>query len=272
MKKQVWFSKYVKPISLRTLKKKYKIELIDLVKKGFFSSVDYHELNKTSGIIYNLPKLIKNPPKSFKQTIDLSSSLKNYLITLFLNKKKKLNNLYPINDYILKTSIITAFKPKGFLEIGTFTGWGVSAIKFTNPKCNCYTISPKDTKKANNPVKENHIGIVYRKKGLKVNQLYGDSLKYDFKKISPVDATYIDGNHKYKWVISDLIKSNKITKKIIVIDDYIPSKEHANGYVKKYGAWHKEVTRAVEDFLKKHHREFKHAYWIEKTPVCVLIK
>jgi len=120
------------------------------------------------------------------------------------------------------------------------------------------------------PTKE--IGRAFKKKKIDIRQIWSDSLTFDYQSIKPVDVSYIDGNHKYEYVYSDLINCNKITRKAIIVDDYIPTANSPRGSVLKWGWWNEDVVRAVHAFLKKYPKAVKEAYWLENTPVCVLIK
>lgn len=269
-------------ISKKEFCKNFGIEEIDLVDLGIFNENDFKELEEVFGYLKGskrLSHLVNGIPYLISHFFELLASADQIISNQLKDIKKystdqkiKLKDRYPISDYIIKASIISGFKPKNILEIGTYYGWGTASIKAASPKSTVYTMNPKENENANNPINENDIGKIYRKKNLDAKQIWADSTKYDYKKLPEIDVTYIDGNHEYDFVYSDLVNTSKITKKAIVLDDYIPSKDSPRGDVRAYGEWNKSVVSAVDSFLNKNGKLFKYAYWIEETPICVLIK
>lgn len=262
--------------------KKFGIKEIDLVDLGIFNDDDFKELEEIFGylkgekrlshLINGIPYLISH---FFQLLANADQIIKNQLKDIkkySTDKGTTLKDRYPISDYIMKASIVSGFKPKTILEIGTYFGWGTTSIKAASPKSIVYTMNPKENANANNPISENDIGKIYREKNLDAKQIWADSTKYDYKKLPEIDVTYIDGNHEYDFVYSDLTNTSKITKKAIVLDDYIPSKDSPRGDVRAWGEWNKAVVSAVDDFLRDNDKVFKCAYWIKETPICVLIK
>ena len=78
---------------------------------------------------------------------------------------------------------------------------------------------------------------------------------------------FIDGNHKYKYELSDIRNAAKICK-LIVIDDYIPE-TYCNKHGLVYGPWNDDVVKAVHKFT--HESQFiKRAYWIIGSRLCVI--
>lgn len=272
----------IKKITIAQFKKRFHVKEHDPFSSGKFTIDDINKIQEDFGIIgvgkklTTIPGLIKifrhetfrvvtNLPKLFFTQL---SGITQY----YSSKTKPIKNSYPFSDYVLKASIIAMVKPKRLLEIGTAQGWGIAAFKSVLPKCTCYTMSPRNTYGANNELPTHEIGWVFTSKGLTVNQIWSDSTKFHYNSFAPVDVSYIDGNHQYDFVYSDLINCNKITKKMIMLDDYIPSATSPRGGVLNWGWWNRDVVSAVRDFLKKYPKAIKEAYWIEQTPICVLLK
>jgi hypothetical protein len=266
----------VASISLEDFKDKFNVPDIDLVERGLFGEDDFKLLEEGFGYlkgkhrllhlrrdlnrIINDPKLI--PVGLHRIFLIISQEVPDQirgLRSFSQSKEKPLKDRYPISDYMLKASIAASFQPKNILEIGTFHGWGAASFKVAVPESNVYTISPRETDKANNPISEGRIGEVFRKKGLDVHQIWSDSTKFDFSTLPPIDVAYIDG-------------TSKVVTKAIIVDDYIPSKNSPRGDISVWGPWNKNVVRATDDFLRRNQNVFSHAYWIEGTPVCVLVK
>lgn len=272
----------VQTITIKEFKKKFKVKDLDPFSSGVFSDKDIKRIQEDYGIIGvttkiktipNLLKVFLNEPLRIITSIPKLLSVHFSGIKQFYKSKRaELKDTYPFSDYVLKSSIIGLSKPKHFLEIGTARGWGIAAFQVALPDCVCYTMSPKNTYGANNELPTNEIGKAYRQKKLPVKQIWADSLKFDYTSIPKVDASFVDGNHKYKWVLSDLKNCNEITKKLIMVDDYIPSPDSPRGNVLDYGWWNADVVKAVKDFLKTNPKGIKEAYWLENTCICVLIK
>ena len=166
--------------------------------------------------------------------------------------------------------IAASFKPKTILEIGTYLGVGAASFKKAIPNCKVLTMNPKETGSTNNPVAAENIGVFYKKKKLKVTQIWADSTKFNYEKLPPIDVCFIDGNHVYEYVYKDLKNALSITKKCILLDDYVPKNENTKGIA--YGPWSEGVVEATNDFLKKNASEYSKAYWIKGTKYSVIIK
>lgn len=269
-------------ISLKDFKERFNVPDIDLVELGLFSEEDFKLLEAEFGYLKGRHRLLHfikdfdvflNSPKSMLMDINqiVLNQIKD-LVKFSRDKEKPLKDKYPLSDYILKASIAASFKPKAILEIGTSYGWGAASFKVAVPESTVYTINPKETADANNPIAEGKIGEAFRKRGLDVHQIWSDSTKLDFSTLPPIDVAYIDGNHNYEFVYKDLENTSKVTTKAIILDDYIPSKRSPRGEVRSWGPWNKSVVSAVDDFLRHNKDIFSQAYWIEETPICVLVK
>ncbi|MFH1295059.1 MAG: class I SAM-dependent methyltransferase [bacterium] len=270
----------VQSIDFPTYAKQHNLVLVDLVEKGLFTEEDFLVLQELFGyldgkkklhnVLSNIPYVIKNLPV-FVQDFDqiILNRLKD-LKKFSADKSKPLREKYPITDYIHKASIAAAAHPQNVLEIGTYYGWGAASIKAACPDAAVYTMNPKENKDANNPIDEELIGSVCRKKGLEVVQLWADSTQFDFSTLPRMDVTYVDGNHSYDYVYKDLENVSKITNKMLLLDDYIPDKNSPRGDVRAWGPWNAEVVKAVNDFVASHSAIIESAYWIIGTPICVI--
>ena len=264
----------VQAITVDNFKRKFSVKELDPWTSGVFTNEDIKTLKNQSGIVgidrklieltRLIPVFLRDPIRIFK---NLKELIKVYGLTVFrfyTEKEKQVKDTFPFSDYTLKASIIAAFKPKRLFEIGTSSGWGIVSFRSVLHDCQCYTMEFS---------KEHKTGFVIRqKKQLKIKQIWADSLTYNYSLLKPIDVSYIDGNHAYKWVFSDLINCNKITTKMIMLDDYIPGKNVQRDPTIQWADYFLEIVAAVHDFLKIYSEDFLYAYWIKNTRICVLIK
>jgi predicted O-methyltransferase YrrM len=270
------------PISLVDFKERFNVPDIDLVELGLFGEEDFKLLEEAFGylkgkrrflhFIKDFHVMVRNPKQILLNLDQVVFNQIKDLKKFSGDQKRALKDRYPISDYILKASIAASFKPKTILEIGTFYGWGAASFKVAVPEATVYTINPKETVAANNPIMEGKVGEAFRKKGLLVHQIWADSTRFDFSTLPPIDVAYIDGNHNYEFVYQDLENTAKVVTKAVILDDYLPSKNSPRGEVRAWGPWNKSVTSAVDDFLRHHQNVFSQTYWIEETPIGVLVK
>lgn len=264
----------VKKISLQQFRKKFNLPDLNPWRKKLFNETDFKILQEESGMVRThkklqetilqiVPFVLKHPLILIKDFKEILRSRLSQINNYYKASNTDITETFPFNDYKIKSQIIAAFKPKSLLEIGTATGWGIAAFKSVLPSCKCYTMNPKVSK---------DIGVVHRRKKIKVKQIWADSTKFDFNKIGKVDVSYIDGNHTYPFVYSDLVNCNKITKKLIILDDYIPSSDEPREPSIRWATYFLEVVKAVDDFLKNNPKAIKEAYWIRNTRICALIK
>lgn len=272
----------VKHITKKGFFKKFNVKELDPFNNNVFSEEDINKIQEDFGIIgigkklQTIPELLKIFLKEpLRIIIRFPKLVKTHVFGIkqfYGVDKRSLKDSYPFSDYVLKASVMGAVAPRRLLEIGTARGWGVATFQVALPACQCYTMSPKNTLGANNELPTSEIGNAFRQKNLPIKQIWSDSLKFNYKSFGSVDVSYIDGNHAYKWAYSDLVNCNSITKKMIVLDDYIPTSDSPRGQVLTWGWWNEDVVKAVNDFLKTNPKDIKEAYWIENSPVCVLIK
>lgn len=277
--------KQVKVIKKANFYKIFNVKEVDLVKLGLFNKKDLAGLRKiesagsfyekSSRLLSYLKYSITHPRFLFlfiiPKTLDYLYNYLSFKRQASSNQiKVDISEIHPISNCILKANIAASFKPKVILEIGTYLGWGAASFKKVCPDCEVYTINPRTSKGSYNPINNKDIGSFYKRKGLKVKQIWADSNYFDYSGIPKVDVTYIDGNHDYEHVFKDLEKTSKITSKSIILDDYIPKGRTDNKAV--YGPWNEGVVKATDDFLLKNPKLFNQAFWIEETQLCVLVK
>ncbi|MFC1646685.1 class I SAM-dependent methyltransferase [Patescibacteria group bacterium] len=251
--------------------KKQNCEVVNFEDERFFTWADVDELHRIDSstsmkdfihryISYVLFSL--RYPKFFSSFI--LPATRNLIF-----KQQKPDSIFDVptvKNCIIKASIMKSFKPAIVLEIGTYLGWAAAAFKKAIPKSTIYTLNPKNNSSANNPIKDKYIGSFYRKKKLKVNQLWGDSMTYDFNLLGTIDTVYIDGNHAYDYVVNDLSKTCEIVKKAIIIDDY----RQPNS--KEFSPWNESVWKACNHFLSYNSHYFKEAFWLYDSQYAVLVK
>lgn len=266
-------------MNIQTIRKedffnKFKVKEMDLVNMGLFTQKDIDELsNYQDGLNFTqkislLPSYLffalRNPKFISTFVLPKLGFVWNYS---HLNRNLALKDQSPIKNCIVKASIAAAYNPKVILEIGTYLGWGAASLKKACPKASVYSINPKENSQANNPIEAQKIGYFYRKKKLKVKQIWADSALFDYHTIPKPDVIYIDGDHSYNAVYKDLDNSSRVVKKCIILDDFIPGN---SGLM--YGPWNESVVNATHDFLKKTSQVFKEVFWIKGTSYCIMIK
>ena len=172
-------------ISRKSLFQKYKIKDIDLVSKGFFSSEDLNHFGNTDvsvPTITRMKRMLKYLPFTVKNLYFFKGFIVPTVFKAFQGKfilsKSGINTIF-IKQYNLRASIVSSFKPNALLEIGTYLGWGASCFKFVAPECSVYTMNPKYDENSNNPIGKKDVGIIFKKKGLDVKQIWADSTKYN---------------------------------------------------------------------------------------------
>jgi predicted O-methyltransferase YrrM len=122
----------------------------------------------------------------------------------------------------LKALIVTRFcklvNAQRVLEIGTFRGGMTAHIaRNSTPDCRIFTIDlPRQLLDALAPAMIPHdvdlaqmdarqVGSEWQAlpERTKIQQLWGDSMTYDFSALAPFDLIYIDGSHAEPWVQKD---------------------------------------------------------------------
>jgi hypothetical protein len=266
----------LKHITKEKFFRKYKIKDIDLVKEGFFTFKDLQGLGITEArvpMMMRVKKMLSYIPFALNNVDFIEGFMMPTITQTILGRlthsEGGINTPF-IKQYSLRSSIVASFNPKNLLEIGTYLGWGAACFKFVAPKCSVYTMNLKVDRDSNNPIEKKDVGIVCKRKGLKVKQIWANSTKYDYSRLPKIDLAYIDGNHEYDFVLSDLYNMSKLGVKCVLIDDYIPKNRGLkHGLV--YAPWNDSVVQATDNFLKQN-RSIREAYWIQGTRLAVLIK
>ena len=155
----------------------------------------------------------------------------------------------PLDELAYLALVTQVLQPKQIMEIGTFRGR--TALNFalnSPPDCRVLTLDlpPKNralmqasTNAADaNIIEQSQSGIDYRDKDVshKIEQLYGNSLEYDFSSYyGQIDLVFVDGAHHYDAVVSDTRQALQLVRPggAIIWHDF------AN-----YGDYH-DVTRAI---------------------------
>jgi predicted O-methyltransferase YrrM len=144
-----------------------------------------------------------------------------------------------------------AIQPKMIFEFGTFRGR--TALNFalnSPPECRVFTLDvPKEGRgevigRSNyadgHIIRQSETGVDYRGRDVapKIEQLYGDSTRFDFSAFhGQVDLVFVDGGHSYEVARSDTRNALTMLRPggVILWDEF------AN-----YGDYH-DVTRAILD-------------------------
>lgn len=222
---------------------------------------------KIRKLIRAMPRVLITKPLFLISSLPQLLSVHSRSVAAYYRNKNNKNiwkNEPSLRDYTLKASIIASFKPDTFLEIGTGAGWGVCIFASVLPNTRFKTMTPRLNAQTGSVIK--------RKPKLKIKQIWADSMTYNFKKLGSVDVAYIDGDHSYKYVLSDLMNTAPITKKMLILDDYIPSPTAKRDPIIRWASYFKEVVDAVDTFLRSKQNNIEQAYWIEGTKICVLVK
>jgi predicted O-methyltransferase YrrM len=149
--------------------------------------------------------------------------------------------------------ITAAVGPKVIFEMGTYRGRTALNFALNSPSdCRIFTLDlPKDDRSAmigrvneadGAIIEHSETGIDYQGRDVshKIEQLFGDSTRFDYKPFfGQVDIVFIDGGHDYDIALSDTRNALAMTRAggVIIWDEF------AN-----YGDYH-DVMRAVFDVL-----------------------
>jgi len=161
--------------------------------------------------------------------------------------------LTPLEQLACLALITASMQPRVIFEIGTFRGRTALNFALNSPKeCTVYTLDllPEQRRRVNGTsisadrrlVMASAPGIDYEHKDVafKIEQLYGDSLSFDFSPYHEgVDIVYVDGAHHYDAARSDTRNALEMVRPggCVIWDEF------AN-----YGDYN-DVTRAVLDVV-----------------------
>ena len=126
-------------------------------------------------------------------------------------------------DYLCIHSLFRKHKPDTVLEIGTYIGNGVNVIARAVPTAKIYSLDlDYDTMRLNSkqyPIDVNGEDRVGSAVTVPYIQLRGDSLRFDYNSLMPIDAWYIDGEHDYIHVLHESTQAFLSRAKLIVWHD-----------------------------------------------------
>lgn len=149
-------------------------------------------------------------------------------------------------ELLLISSLVSYFKPKNLLEIGTFDGLSTLHLALNSPldsKIHTLDISsdqlvdknllaPSDLKYILEPSKKKKL---YKETAFveKIIEHEGHSLFFSFSQFQEVDFVFIDGGHHFQIVKNDTEKSLSILKPggIILWHDYSPNQQGVYNYL-----------------------------------------
>jgi predicted O-methyltransferase YrrM len=184
--------------------------------------------------------------------IEVFPGIEKVNVKLFRTFDRDLDTSITAQEILVLCSIVSFTKAKNVLEIGTYNGnTALNLAVNTPPDATITTIDlppdwdgalafdvPEDSLNATDITE---IGIQYKNTKFveKINQVYGDSAKLNWKKLPiPFDLVFIDGCHHYKYVKHDTEKALKHLRAggIIIWHDY--------GMIK-------EVSSVVDEFTNR---------------------
>lgn len=151
------------------------------------------------------------------------------------------------NELTLLAYTAQLYQIKRFFEIGTFKGTTALAIALNmHPEGHVYTldipvIPPDLTGHDREYCQPENVGSAFKdipELQNKITQLWGDSRYFGFSQFyNRMDMVFVDGDHKYETIVSDLNNALKMIKPdgIVVCHDF--------------AVWRPEVMQAVGDVL-----------------------
>jgi predicted O-methyltransferase YrrM len=166
-------------------------------------------------------------------------------------------------------SLVERLKPASFLEIGTFRGGTVAAVKTILPATTVFTINhPSPESFAINPLERNQIGIAFRRRGLDVKLLWADSADLQKLNIPSCDMIFVDGDHSRAAVLRDFENCWLYLKPggYMVFHDFIPPGAPERPFHTRY------VVSAFRQFSRLHRHEFEEAFHVADSWLGVVRK
>jgi predicted O-methyltransferase YrrM len=177
-----------------------------------------------------------------------------------------------LQELILLVHIVKKHRPQTLLEIGTFDGrtaLNLAANSTEDAKVYTLDLPIESAGETKWPLLADEIASVGRYRGKlrfngsvhehKIVRLYGDSALFDFSALpEKVDLVFIDGSHRYEYVMNDTQKCLSVlraTDGVVIWHDY--------------GAWD-GVTRAVND-LYRSDRKLNTARHVEGTTLAYAV-
>ena len=133
-------------------------------------------------------------------------------------------------DYLSLHCLIKKYQPKTFLEIGTSSGDGTKVICralglrrfFSRKDRKVFSIDVPpgtDPKKIYPQGEDGHPRRAGRNCKLPFQQIFGNSLGFDFSAYYPIEGWFIDGKHDYQYAKNDTELALKSNPKLIIWHD-----------------------------------------------------
>lgn len=125
-------------------------------------------------------------------------------------------------DYLILHCLLRKHKPKRFLEIGTNMGTGTKIICNAIPDAKVYSLDlpPEDAHKSlQHPISEGKGSKTGTFCDLPFEQIFCDSLEFEYENIQPIDGWFIDGEHDYRHPYHETKNAMWYGPKIIIWHD-----------------------------------------------------
>lgn len=217
---------------------------------------------------YSMFRWLRKPQiKAIIPKIELSALWPDEISVKILEPDAKDGNV-SLGELIVISQLIKLRNPLKIFEIGTFDGrTALNMALNSSPQTAIYTLdlAPGEAAESSTGGDKKFIGKVetgFRFKGKeaskKINQLLGDSAKFDFAPYqNSMDFVFVDGSHAYEYVLKDSESALKIIKPggIILFHDYNTS-------------W-PGVTKALNELYQNDSR-FKNLKHISGTSLVIL--
>ena len=195
----------------------------------------------------------------------LITKLRNILVKREISKQKKLNQFYIKNfqisvdwfssqSYFFKHFMIKLVKNFKYLEIGSFEGNSAIFVSSNFPKSKITCVDPWLNYEENKNINLPNVEKIFDKniKNFKnIKKIKKTSENFFISNREKYNFIYIDGYHKYEYVLNDCLSSWKILLPggFLVCDDYI------------WDYYKKDVKLnpcfAINEFLKIKNKEAK---------------
>ncbi len=118
-------------------------------------------------------------------------------------------------DFLILHCLVKKYQPKNLFEVGTCQGYGTLIMANACPTCAIISLDlPPHTPPFN--LKPSDIG--HKARG-RFQQVYGNSLTYNYQQHFPIDAWFLDGAHDYAHVKHETEQAIQSGATLIVYHD-----------------------------------------------------
>ncbi len=118
-------------------------------------------------------------------------------------------------DFLVLHCLVKKYQPKNLFEVGTCQGYGTLIMKNAWPACHIISLDlPPNTPPFN--LKPNDIGHKCRGR---YQQVFGNSLSYNYAQHFPIHAWFLDGAHDYDHVKHETEQAVASGAQLIVYHD-----------------------------------------------------